>query len=298
MKQILYLLFLLLSSFASGQNNFTIDTLPNKKVVIKKENGKVLKNAVFDSIVYNAHFTVGYSKHKINIYNNRLKKLSLSNVRAVYLGDFHDAQILQNNKVRKINTRGRDYKIGDGPLFIEHYGPSDAYFPFEITHNTRGFVMQSTEMLILERSFDANEPILLKDTDNVEEFILYTNTNTDVYGNTFVLQIPSDYYVACRMKNGKYNIYSIYNFLPANTRYLKLIDTENLPNDLDAVTGIKGFPKSMFKVERDGLVTYFPISKSVKYKSIETFEGNFARFELPNGKRGWLDIDGNEYLDD
>jgi hypothetical protein len=41
---------------------------------------------------------------------------------------------------------------------------------------------------------------------------------------------------------------------------------------------------------------YFPMNKTAKYKSINRFKGNFAEFELPNGRKGWLDLNGNEYL--
>ena len=48
---------------------------------------------------------------------------------------------------------------------------------------------------------------------------------------------------------------------------------------------------------KNGLSTYYPIMKDIKYKKIEKFDNNFARFTLPNGQKGWLDKEGNEYLD-
>lgn len=40
----------------------------------------------------------------------------------------------------------------------------------------------------------------------------------------------------------------------------------------------------------------YPFIKEIKYKKLGNFNENFARFELPNGQKGWLDLEGNEYL--
>lgn len=39
------------------------------------------------------------------------------------------------------------------------------------------------------------------------------------------------------------------------------------------------------------------IKPTAKYKSLGEFNGYFARFELPNGQKGWLTLDGKEYMD-
>ena len=57
----------------------------------------------------------------------------------------------------------------------------------------------------------------------------------------------------------------------------------------------------MFK---DSLWGYFPFNQEVRYKVLDDFytHGNpykyFTRFELPNGQKGWLDRNGNEYTDE
>jgi len=48
------------------------------------------------------------------------------------------------------------------------------------------------------------------------------------------------------------------------------------------------------KIYKNGLCTYFPISKDPKYASIQDFNGYFARFRFSNGKEGWLSRDGVE----
>ena len=50
--------------------------------------------------------------------------------------------------------------------------------------------------------------------------------------------------------------------------------------------------------EKDGLKGYYPIQKNGKYIKLEPFINNtFARFTLPNGRNGWLQSNGKEYLD-
>ncbi|MCW3160530.1 hypothetical protein [Chryseobacterium oryctis] len=51
-------------------------------------------------------------------------------------------------------------------------------------------------------------------------------------------------------------------------------------------------------LEKDGLSTLYPnIGIEPKYKKLEPYTGAFARFETPNGKKGWVDRKGREYFD-
>ena len=53
----------------------------------------------------------------------------------------------------------------------------------------------------------------------------------------------------------------------------------------------------LLKCFKDGLVGYQGINDAPKYKSISKFDNYLARFELPNGQKGYLDADGKEYWD-
>lgn len=50
------------------------------------------------------------------------------------------------------------------------------------------------------------------------------------------------------------------------------------------------------KVKTQGLTGYFGVTKT-KYKTLEPFTYFLARYELPDGSRGYVDSDGNEYAD-
>jgi hypothetical protein len=54
--------------------------------------------------------------------------------------------------------------------------------------------------------------------------------------------------------------------------------------------------KSRIRLNYRGLWGYHTITK-IKYKSIDKFDESLARFELPNGKKGYVDLSGSEYYD-
>ena len=51
------------------------------------------------------------------------------------------------------------------------------------------------------------------------------------------------------------------------------------------------------RFKENNLYGYYKIHSKARFKKLEAFQGFFARFELPNGKKGWLDRNGKEYLD-
>lgn len=53
--------------------------------------------------------------------------------------------------------------------------------------------------------------------------------------------------------------------------------------------------KKVLKVGKSDLYHYYHISSEVKYKRLDDFVFNLAYFELENGKKGYVDLEGNEY---
>ena len=50
------------------------------------------------------------------------------------------------------------------------------------------------------------------------------------------------------------------------------------------------------KVKKDGLWGYYQLTSEIKYKELDNFHYTLAAFELPNGKKGYIDVQGNEYF--
>ncbi|UWX59664.1 hypothetical protein N0B40_14735 [Chryseobacterium oranimense] len=56
--------------------------------------------------------------------------------------------------------------------------------------------------------------------------------------------------------------------------------------------------QNYLSLEKDELSTFYPnIGIEPKYKKLEPYTGAFARFETPDGKKGWVDRRGKEYFD-
>jgi len=55
---------------------------------------------------------------------------------------------------------------------------------------------------------------------------------------------------------------------------------------------------SYLSLEKNGLSTFYPnIGTEPKYQKLEPYIEYFARFETPDGKKGWVDRKGKEYFD-
>jgi hypothetical protein len=54
--------------------------------------------------------------------------------------------------------------------------------------------------------------------------------------------------------------------------------------------------KDRILLGRNGLLGYYKLTP-IKYKVLGDFEENLARFELPDGRKGYVDLKGNEYYD-
>ena len=61
---------------------------------------------------------------------------------------------------------------------------------------------------------------------------------------------------------------------------------------------VENFNNRYLKLHKDDLYCYYPQASQPRYASLEVFRDFFARFELPDGRKGWLDIYGNEYYDE
>lgn len=101
-----------------------------------------------------------------------------------------------------------------------------------------------------------------------------------------ILYTVPDYYLSTSYiilkKNGKYGVW---NFMD---------EKQTLPYKYAKITSYYNY----ILLEKKGLKTFYPnIGKTPKYKNIEPYIANFARFEYPNGKKGWVDRSGKEYFD-
>ncbi len=286
---------------------YDTDTLKDKSIYIKNVYGKNALNNSFDSIYFNRHFIVGYKKGNISIYNYKFDKLPLSNVRAVTLEKYFPfAQIIQKNKLRKINLLGKDYKRNDGPSFIDlSFQFPDVTIGLLIKKEHDNFYLKSDNVLELVRT-EIPEDLYMNyyarkiKLYHTEQYDSIRYGHDDFFQN-ITLYTESGYYkkfpflLYCKKKDGKFD-FNILEYLLLENPTDEILEINNsLPKNIDNVTVID---QDTYLIEKNNMFTYYPIQKEFRYKKLEDFNGNFARFTLPNGQKGWLDINGNEYLDE
>jgi hypothetical protein len=289
--------------FSNLHQYYKVDTLKNRKVYFKNLYGKNTLNASFDSIDFNRHFIVGYKGGEIRIYNYKFDELAVSSVRAIKLNKyFPQAQIIQSNTLKHINLLGEEYKRGDGPASIDlsfQFPSNKAVFKI-FKENQKFYISGDFNELKTENgtylSFgnqDKSELYHIAAIENIEYFS--ENDNSITVNTESGYQKKRPFLIYSKLNNGKYNLNTFDYLLAENpSEKVKNINDE-LPKNLDSIEKIN---QDIYLIEKNGFYTYFPINREIKYKSITKFEENFARFELPNGQKGWLDLDGKEYLDE
>jgi len=278
---------------------YKIDTLKSKKLRIINCYNQIVINKEFDSIAYTSSFIIGYKNKKIDIYNYTFERLNLKNVTAFSFGIFYTKlQIVQNNTLRLINLIGDDFKTDDIAVYpsFNHFFPSQTA-SLVVTQENDQFYIQSDEMYdILKnwQSFENKYKIINSEKYESIQFLnelTFITLNSEM--NNYSIKYPILIYT--KLKNGKYNLNTI-DFLIDTKISNQSIELNNLlPKNLDSIVSIN---KDIYKIGRENLFTYYPLVKEIKYKKLENFIENFARFELPNGKKGWLSLDGKEYYDE
>lgn len=277
---------------------YKIDTLKSKQLQIKDlYNERVIKQS-FDSITSNGNFIIGYKKGKIEIYNYTFKKFNLKNCRAFSFAKFYpNMQIIDGDSLRRINLIGENYKKEDASYSTD----GTQYFPdmeigFEITSKNDEFYITGKVGSLVQNFDGSGGKYKLYNRERFEtiqganEGMYLITTYSEMMGTT--MSYPILFYT--KLKNGKFNLNTL-DYLIAENPSKEIEDYNNqLPKNCDNITVLD---QKNYLIEKSGLFTYYPIMKEIKYKKLDDFKGNFARFELPNGQKGWLSFSGKEYLD-
>jgi hypothetical protein len=288
--------------FSEINQYYEIDTIKkDKKVFLKNMFFKNVFNKSYDSIDTNRDFIVGYDKKRIDVYNYQLQRLHLNKIRAIHLEKyFPKAQIISKNTLININLLGKEYKKGDGPGSIDlSFQFPDTYVKFKINREDKNYYLTGEiNSLISNNSFYGSEKIKLLHTSDIDS-LEYTSSGDDY--NSITLYTESGYskkfpmLIYSILKDKKYNLNTFDYFLVENLNSEQKKVNDALPKNLDSLMKINN---DVYFIMKNNLCTYYPIIREIKYKSIEKFQGNFARFELPNGQKGWLSKDGKEYFDE
>lgn len=296
---------------------YLVDTLPTKKVQLKNIHKSILINQAYDSIIVSTIIKC-YNNQKIDLYNLTFQKINKIPLKATK-GQLGSIQVLEKNKMKWIDWTGKTIKNKISfPYVTLPEAPQHNYFyEVEIFKKKDEFVFKVNNLnKWLEKDESTiTDSIVLTNTKSIKRFYFPNNTSKDTVSNSAEFynfgnhkskitgMVSFDFQLVYFLKDdGSYGINYFGYFLNSinfNSNDFNSNDYEGLENfkeyqDLQSVEYIYPF----YKMKKNNLYKLFGLQKEYRYKKLKKFQGNFSRFELPNGKKGWLDLEGHEYFDE
>lgn len=248
---------------------------------------------VYDSIFVN-NFIVGIKDGKYDIYNQSFQKLPLENVRAFHLINTtttegssyipHSAQIIHNNTLKKIYLSLKEEKTNYFNAILLHGLPMERTVQKIIKKNDSLYIVNIDEYNPNWILYEDKIPIIPKKIDSI--YFLRNKTKTVNY-TAIPLRYGLDLNEIVYVKT-KHETHYLYH-----TSYLNESISPFIKTALEEVEVYA----DCIRFKENNLYGYYGIHKKGRFTTLEAFRGFFARFELPNGQKGWLDRNGREYLD-
>lgn len=290
---------------------FVVDTLPDKKVQLENSYDEVLIKQSYDSIILNPIIKC-YNGGKIDVYNLRYKKLNKYPLKVSKDGLGY-MQILGRNKVKLIDWKGKQIKkpLGYAYLTLPEAVQSEYDYAIEIVKKDTGFVFKVRNLIYGKEyeKYTTTDTSKLINTKGIWQFYFKTNVTKDTiskrngfYNDIYKAKITDvvdfSYNVVYFKKEDRtFGMKYLGNFLKNNHDFnIEYTEFKDF-NEYQNLQFIK-YKYPFYKMKKNNLYMLFPLQKEFRYKKLKDFKGNFARFTLPNGQKGWLDMNGNEYLDD
>jgi len=266
-----------------ARNNELRDLVFNEQLIEEK----------YDTLYLQNGFVIGKKKREYHVYNLKLKIISPKNTRAVFTAGDTDCQILVNNQIKWLNKEGLVSK-SKAELTYFVCGTVRSV-KREITRN--GSLFQMTEEV---DEFDGSPP------KTVKYKLPWTGKEYETYflngSKTLIHDGNSDVDAQYKLPSTAYN----YFIVQQDNKFILLeyffgkdgvhSQQKLLPGTYDLIKSESYYSPILF--QRGEKFGYYPINKTVRYSTLQKFTGAFARFSLENGKKGWLDVYGNEYMDE
>ncbi len=254
----------------------------------------------YDSVYFKTeYFIIAKEKKVIKLFNTKGESYPLKKYITIAEIQPNVAyQIVLGDKLKKINGEGRF----DDSVKV-HFergvcGTVNRYRRIIITRNDSTFINYHTTYPY--STIDLNE-----DVDSTTNVTIFVDKNIDLYflnGTKFHNSDGNDFYQAGlesniyieKVKKGMVNLLRIKNIDSAIEITIILNNVEVPFNK--TIDGVPAINHQVFIFKMKNKFGYYPMQTNAKYKSLSVFNINFAAFTLPNGQKGWLDINGKEYF--
>ncbi|MEA9412972.1 hypothetical protein [Flavobacterium sp. PL02] len=256
----------------------------NDKYGLKSESGnQILMQPIYDTIYYYENFILSKKEKLFKAHYKNGELLNIPKIRGIiHTNNGYGA--LVNNQTYWLESSGKlldslpkerpMYVCGTVPQIVVSIVKEKDNFKFYYFSGGSGYTPYGYENILC--SSNSLKDIAFLDQQTKIE----TDSNHDFLVKTL---LAANSYIVETLDHNK----SIAKFNNGKIEYLLNPDKysfEYIYNDI-------------LKFELRGLFGLYPFHKKPKYTKLLNFEKGFARFEFPNGKKGWLDLEGKEYLD-
>ena len=292
---------------------------------------QIVLDKKFDTLYVKNGFIIGRKDQKILLYNQKLENITPKKLQTVRFMentgryDYSYPQVLVNNQIRWLSHDGKLLENYEDAFNCYNNGGWTSDFDFIRITEKNGDIWLKGVLLskdnIYEKAWFLNKK---------QELDIQRNHRINLYENYLIVRKNEKYglikYTFNQEKTQletqlilsvKYDFiyptvfdYEEQSFIIENDKFYGLLllktasspikkplsdDELSLPIVYDDISFLNKCQP--FLLKKDDLYGYSAIQEKPKYKNLEKFIFNFARFTLPNGKEGWLDLKGNEYLD-
>lgn len=254
-------------------------------------NGKKILAPIYDTVINHNFITATKDKHKFLFDKNG----------TILLNDII-AENYKNGVSQKINQSGKMLLIKGTKIISPNTIPKDKNETSEEMHGhlretkiekyfikkNRVFYysMQEPKPATISNGFDKDllentkEQIFLNNSKKLVIESYYNSGDIDFSEDSYYEPLKVSYIILKKSKK-----YGVWDF-----KEEKII----LPFEYNKIISYQTY----LLLEKNGLVTFYPnIGTEPKYKKLEPYIEYFARFETPDGKKGWVDRKGKEYFD-
>ncbi|WP_136467622.1 hypothetical protein [Flagellimonas onchidii] len=243
---------------------------------------------------------VGEKNNKKYLFNGLLQDITPPDgFRAIGNGEIFSV-LANDNKVYSINDIGTLSKMDNLEKMKE--GDTDEYHNYQYEIKERN---ETSFYITCKGGYGTNSLLETYRTTPISKLglaqeVTFVNNKKRIRVSTRNIYEIHNYLVA--EVNGFYGLYEFdnivnYNFeegmeeVVVNTELTSLLPNKYTQMYAHEMTQLVFF-------EKKGLKGYFPLHARGRYKELSPFINNaFARFTLPDGKKGWLQHNGKEYFD-
>jgi len=269
------------NGYPSGQ----IFKAKGKTGVREKISKNVILPAVYDSVKLSGSYLItAYNNSHPSLFFNNGDSIAIPKLKAVYITP-QSTYAITGNALKRVDKNGKLTNTPPDALYAECGSVPQITNTIEVKYGAYTFVeVYEYGNKIVKRYKIAPQnyykSLTFLNQEITHRYMLMGSANYSLPAYCFIFETP----------DGKKGIVKI--------DYTQPLPVQEVMLAADKYIFEGEYFNHPVRFIKKGLIGYWPQNKQVKYSEITRFDKGFARFTLSNGKKGWLALNGNEYLDD